>query len=94
MLSELPVSQTIKFQKVIISHSSSLWHTELNDEQLTPWSLFLLQKLIASQIAKISPPFVETKTSLTSQEDSAARLFPEPYKSNPHPPILFLYDLI
>jgi hypothetical protein len=35
-----------------------------------------------------SPPFVETKISLTSQEQSAARLFPEPHKSNPTHSIL------
>ena len=56
---------------------------------VTPWSLVLLETLVASQLVKKFLTYVGLEISLPLLQDFATSLYSKLDKSNPRSPILF-----
>jgi hypothetical protein len=54
---------------------------------LTPLSRFLLEKLTGLQLVQIFPEFMELEGSLPHSQVPITRIYPEPARSSPYPPI-------
>jgi hypothetical protein len=60
------------------------------NNELTPWSRILLQKLTVAQLVEKFPAFMEPESSLPCSQQPATDPYPEPDESSPQFSTLFL----
>ena len=82
-LSYIEDARCLKVKQIGLEvHSSYIWEEPYLLTYLpSPWSRVLLEKLTVSQLVKKFPAFYGTRRFIT-----ATCPYPEPARSNPHPP--------